>query len=161
MTKSPHLSRKAFVTATVGVLGTVMGVVVGLPAIGFLISPATKKQESEAWISAGLLEDYPIGTPTLFNFTRSKINGWEKTVNSYGVFILKRSETDVLALSNVCTHLSCRVNWEENNQEYACPCHNAQFDINGDVIDGPPPRPLDTYETKVEEGTLFVHFVEA
>ena len=163
MAKSPHLSRKDFVTATVGVLGAIMGAVVGLPAIGYLISPATTSQESEAWISAGPLENYPVGVPTLFSFTRSKINGWEKTVNSYGVYIIRGSEaeTDVLALSNICTHLSCRVTWEEGRQEYACPCHDAQFDIVGNVLAGPPPRPLDPYETKVEEGNLFIHFVEA
>ena len=163
MAKSPHLSRKGFVTATVGVLGTIMGAVVGLPAIGYLISPATKSQESEAWIALGPLENYPIGVPTPFSFTRSKINGWEKTVNSHGVHVLRRSEaeSDILVLSNVCTHLSCRVTWEEDAQEYVCPCHDAQFDINGDVSFGPPPRPLDQYETKVEEGNLFIHFVEA
>lgn len=163
MAKSPHLSRKDFVTATVGVLGTIMAVMIGLPAISYLTSPAMKKHESEAWIPAGLVEDYPIGIPSLFNFTRTKINGWEKTVNSYGVFILRRSEveSDILALSNVCTHLSCRVNWDEAGEEYACPCHAAHFDINGLVIDGPPPRPMDQYETKIEEGALFIHYVEA
>jgi Rieske Fe-S protein len=163
MAKSPHLSRKDFVTATVGVLGAIMGAVVGIPAIGYLISPATKSQESESWVSAGPLENYPIGTPTLFSFTRSKINGWEKTVNSYGVYILRGSEAenDVLALSNVCTHLSCRVTWEDDQGEYVCPCHDAQFDIVGEVLGGPPPRPLDPYETKVEEGNLMIHFVEA
>ena len=138
MAKSPHLSRKAFVTATVGVLGTFMAVVVGLPAIGYLVSPATKKREGEAWIPAGELESYPIGIPTLFSFTRSKINGWEKTVSSHGVYILRRSEseTDILALSNVCTHLSCRVTWDEATQLYPCPCHAAHFDIEGLVVDG-------------------------
>ena len=163
MAKSPHLSRKAFVTTTVGVLGGVMAAMVGLPAVGYLISPATKKQQSEAWIPAGEVDSYPIGVPTLFSFTRTKINGWEKTVNSHSVYILRKSETesDFLTLSNVCTHLSCRVNWDEETQVYPCPCHAAHFDINGLVIDGPPPRQLDRLETKVEEGILFIHFVEA
>jgi Rieske Fe-S protein len=163
MAKSAHISRNEFVKAAVGLLGTVMGAIVGLPAIGYLISPAAQKQESDAWISAGPLENYPIGEPTLFSFTRTKINGWEKTASSYGVFILRKSEAteDVLALSNVCTHLSCRVNWVADKQEYDCPCHDAQFGINGEVLGGPPPRPLDPYETKIEEGTLFVHLVEA
>jgi menaquinol-cytochrome c reductase iron-sulfur subunit len=163
MAKSPHLSRKDFVTATVGVLGIFMGAIIGIPAIGYLISPATKSQEGEAWIPAGPLENYEIGKPTLFSFTRTKINGWEKTVNSYGVYILRssESETDVLALSNICTHLSCRVTWEDNLKAYPCPCHDAQFDIMGNVLSGPPPRPLDQYETKVEEGILYVHFMEA
>jgi menaquinol-cytochrome c reductase iron-sulfur subunit len=162
MAKSPHLSRNDFVKAAVGALGTIMGVVVGLPVIGYIISPALKRQESEAWIPAGPLENYPVGQPTLFNFTRTTINGWERTVNSYGAFIIRQSEaeSDVLALSNICTHLSCRVSWHEEVQEYICPCHDAQFTIDGQVAGGPPPRPLDRYETKVEDGVLSLHFQE-
>ncbi len=160
MTKSPHLTRNDFVKGVVGVLGTIMGVVVGLPAIGYVLSPALKKSASEAWIPIGPLETYPIGAPTPFNFTRTKINGWEKTVNSYGVYIYRKSESDTIVFSNVCTHLSCRVIWHEDLQEYLCPCHDAHFGSLGEIISGPQPRPLDTYETKIEEGNLFIHFVE-
>jgi Rieske Fe-S protein len=163
MAKSAHISRSEFVKAATGILGTIMGAIIGLPAIGYLISPAGQKQELEAWIAAGPLENYPIGEPTLFSFTRTKTNGWEKTATSYGVFVLRKSEAqnDILALSNVCTHLSCRVNWVAETQEYDCPCHDAQFGIEGEVLGGPPPRPLDQYETKIEEETLYIHLVEA
>ena len=162
MAKSPHLSRNDFVKATIGVLGTIMGAIIGLPAIGFIISPALKTQESEAQVSLGPLENYPIGVPTLFRFTRAKVNGWERTVNSYGIYVLRKSESesDVTVFSNVCTHLSCRVSWNEDRQEYLCPCHDAQFGIDGEVLGGPPPRPLDQYETLVEDGNLSIRFVE-
>ena len=162
MAKSPHLSRNDFVKATIGVLGTIMGVIVGVPLIGYMIAPALKRQESEAWIPAGTLDNYPVNEPTLFNFTRTTVNGWERTVNSYGVYIVRKSETgnDVVAFSNVCTHLACRVNWNDQDQEYICPCHDGKFNINGNVVAGPPPRPLDRYETKVEDGNLSLHFQE-
>jgi len=156
------MSRNNFVKAVIGVLGTIMGAVVGLPAVGYLISPALKKQESEAFIPMGPLEQYPVGVPTLFTFTRTKVNGWERTVNSYGVFVLRRSEaeSDVKVLSNVCTHLSCRVNWDEAIQEYVCPCHDAFFDIEGEVVSGPPPRALDVIQSTVEDGILILDFKE-
>jgi menaquinol-cytochrome c reductase iron-sulfur subunit len=162
MAKSPHLSRNDFVKATIGVLGTIMGVIVGIPIIGYIIAPALKRQESEAWIPAGTLDHYPVNEPTLFNFTRTTVNGWERTVNSYGVYIVRKSETgnDVVAFSNVCTHLACRVNWNDQAQEYICPCHDGKFNIDGTVVAGPPPRPLDRYETKVEDGNLSLHFQE-
>jgi menaquinol-cytochrome c reductase iron-sulfur subunit len=162
MAKSPHLSRNDFVKATIGVLGTIMGVIVGVPLIGYMIAPALKRQESEAWIPAGTLDNYPVNEPTLFNFTRTTVNGWERTVNSYGVYIVRKSETgnDVVAFSNVCTHLACRVNWNDQDQEYICPCHDGKFNIDGNVVAGPPPRPLDRYETKVEDGNLSLHFQE-
>ncbi|NOY99699.1 MAG: ubiquinol-cytochrome c reductase iron-sulfur subunit [Chloroflexi bacterium] len=160
MASSNRVSRRDFVKVTTAVLSTIMGAVVGLPVIGYLIDPALKAQKSDTWIPLGPLENYPIGKPTLFTFTRSKVNGWEKTVNSYGVFVLQKSKNEVTVLSNVCTHLSCRVNWHEDVQEYICPCHDAQFDADGKVLGGPPPRPLDKYEIKVEDGDLFIHFVE-
>jgi menaquinol-cytochrome c reductase iron-sulfur subunit len=160
MSSSHQVNRRDFVRVVTAFLGTVMGVVIGLPAIGYILAPALKKQASEAWIPAGPLENYAVGEPALFNFTRSKINGWEKTTNSYGVYIVRGEGDSILALSNVCTHLSCRVSWKAEENMYVCPCHAGYFDIEGGIIDGPQPRPLDAYETKVEEGTLFIHYVE-
>ncbi|MFC2026231.1 ubiquinol-cytochrome c reductase iron-sulfur subunit [Chloroflexota bacterium] len=160
MAKSPHLSRNDFVKGMVAVLGTIMGAVVGIPAIAYIISPAVKSQSVDAWVSLGPLENYPIGTPTLFSFTRSKINGWEKTVNSFGVYIFRETENTEVVYSNVCTHLSCRVTWEEGDQIYFCPCHDGIFDKDGKVVAGPPPRPMDRYETKIEDGILSIRVVE-
>ena len=160
MAKSYHMSRKDFVTLTTGVLGTIIGVVVGLPAIGYLISPALKSKATDAWIQLGPLDNYPIGIPTPFNFTRSQINGWEKTVNSYGVYVWRKNESDVAVFSNVCTHLACRVTWHEDVKEYICPCHDGHFAANGEVTAGPAPRALDRYETKIDEGNLSIRLLE-
>jgi len=162
MAKSPHISRNDFVKVTVGALGSIMVVAVGLPAVGYVLSPALSKGNgTDTWIAAGPVKNYPVGIPTLFTFTRTTINGWEKTVNSYGVYVLRQSEaeTDIIALSNVCTHLACRVTWKEEPKNYVCPCHDGRFDTKGQVVSGPPPRPLDRYPTKVENGNLLIHVV--
>ncbi len=159
MASSPNLSRRDFVKLATAVLGTIMGAVIGLPAIDYLIGPALKSQKTDTWIPLGKLENYAIGQPTLFTFTQTKANGWEKTVNSYGVFVVRKSEAEVIVLSNVCTHLSCRVNWKPDQNEFICPCHNAQFGLEGNILGGPPPRPLDRYETRVENGALSLHLV--
>ncbi len=163
MAESPHLDRRAFVMVVTTFLGTIMGAVIGLPAIGYLLSPAIKAPRRDAWIPLGPLDGFPVGVPTPVSFTRSIVNGWEKTVNSYGVFVLRKSESETLVISNRCTHLSCRVNWDEAASAYLCPCHDAKFGINGEVLSGPPPRPLDQYsgeKIKVEEGILLIHFEE-
>jgi Rieske Fe-S protein len=160
MAGSQHISRRDFIKLTTAAVGTFIGAAIGLPTIAYLIDPALKTSSADAWIPLGDLESYEIDKPTLFTFTRSKINGWEKTVNSYGVFILRKSQTEVVVLSNKCTHLSCRVNWNDTKQRYICPCHDAQFDAGGKVLAGPPPRPLDAYETKVENGALSIHILE-
>jgi Rieske Fe-S protein len=160
MAKSPHLSRNDFVKAMVGVLGSIMGVMVGLPAIGYLVGPFLKIRSADVWIPLGPLDSYPVGTPTLFSFTRTKVNGWERSTNSYGVYVYRQTETETLVLSNICTHLACRVKWQDDNRVYHCPCHDAEFDPEGEIIQGPQNRPMDRYENKVEDGTLMIHILE-
>ena len=160
MAGSNHISRRDFITLTTAAVGTFIGAVIGLPAIAYLIEPALKAGSTDAWIPLGKLDSYEIGKPSLSTFTRSKVNGWEKTVNSYGAFVLRKSQTEVVVYSNVCTHLSCHVNWQADKQQYVCPCHDGHFGIDGKVLAGPPPRPLDMYETKVENGALSIHFLE-
>ena len=155
---SAHLSRSDFVKVVTAFLGTLMGTITGLPVIGYIISPALGLKETEAWIPLGPLENYPIGIPQPFNFTRTRINGWEKTVNSHGVFVIRQDETQVRVFSNVCTHLSCRVSWHPDLQEYVSPCHDGHFDILGNVTSGPPPRPLDEFITKIEDGNLYIQY---
>ena len=159
MASSHRISRRDFVKVTSAALGSIMGVLMGIPIIGYLIDPALKAQTSEAWVPLGPLENIPIGIPHSFSFTRSKVNGWEKTVNSYGGFVFRKSESELIVLSNRCTHLSCAVFWNEAKDAYDCPCHDAQFGSEGEVLGGPPPHPLDRYEAEiVEDGTLQIRF---
>jgi len=161
---SPKLNRREFTTVVMTFLGSIMGAVIGFPLIGYIISPAIKGKKVDDWVSLGPLANYPLGEPTLFSFTRTKVNGWEQTTNSYGVFILRESEPQVKVFPNVCPHLSCRVNWTPDPQTFNCPCHDAKFDINGQVVYGPPPRPLDQWAGEAtqidEEGNLLIHFTE-
>ena len=157
MAGSPQMSRREFVGIVTAAVGTFMGAMIGIPAIGYLIAPTLTKESADAWIPAGPVENYPVGIPTLFNFNRTKVNGWEKTVNSYGVYIIRQDDGTFLALSNKCTHLSCRVNWNPDASAYICPCHDAHFNIDGEVVSGPPPRPMDPYQTKIENGEIFVY----
>ena len=157
--KSPKMSRREFTKIVTAFLGTVMGAIMGIPIIGYVIDPALKSQESDDWISLGPLENYPIGIPTPFSFTQTKVNGWERTTLSYGSYVLRHSdaEDDLKVLSNRCTHLSCRVTYKEETDTYDCPCHDAKFTSDGEVIYGPPPHPLDEYAYKVEEGVLYIN----
>ena len=150
------VSRRNFVKIVMAFLGTVMVSVIGIPATGYLVSPAARKPESDAWIPLEPLENYPIGVPIRFNFTRSTINGWEKTVNSHGVFVVRQDDSQVRVFSNVCTHLGCRVSWHTDLQHYVSPCHNGHFDMLGTVLSGPPPRPLDEFTTKIEASNLYI-----
>lgn len=153
-----QIYRGDFVKIVTMLIGTFMGAVIGLPAISYLIGPGLRSKQTEAWIPLGPLTNYPIGVPKPFSFTRSQINGWEKTVNSYGVFVVRKDESQVMVVSNICTHLGCRVSWHPDLQHYVSPCHDGHFDMLGNVISGPPPRPLDEFITKIEDGNLFIQY---
>lgn len=59
-----------------------------------------------------------------------------------------------LALSRSCTHLGCAVPWDENKQQFICPCHGSKFDLTGSVITAPAIRPLDYFPVRIENGMI-------
>jgi Rieske Fe-S protein len=157
MSNPNEVSRRDFIKGTTAVVGGLIGVVIGIPSVAFLLSPATKPGgEQDALIALGQIENYPIGIPTRFDFTQTKVNGWERTATNYGLYVVRKSESEVRVFSDVCTHLGCRVSWHADQEHYISPCHDGHFDILGNVISGPPPRPLDEFVTKIEGGELFV-----
>ena len=154
--KNSPLNRRDFIKGTAAAIGGLIGVLIGIPSIVYLLSPSLRAEEDSDSIALGPLENYPIGVPTRFDFTRTKVNGWERTGLSYGVFVVRQTEKDVRVFSDICTHLACRVSWHPDAQHYISPCHDGHFDIVGNNISGPPPRPLDEFVTKIENGNLFV-----
>jgi cytochrome b6-f complex iron-sulfur subunit len=60
------------------------------------------------------------------------------------------------ALSLVCTHLGCLVNWVPEAGEFQCPCHGSRFDPNGAVLQGPAPLPLKRYNARVSGTTVVI-----
>lgn len=65
-------------------------------------------------------------------------------------------EKGLAVFSPVCTHLGCYVNWDNNRKEFLCPCHGGRYDIDGRVIAGPPPKPLDRLPFKIEAGKVYL-----
>ncbi len=149
--------RRDFIKVAVTVIGSLIGTLVGIPSVAYLLSPAKRVQaEDDALIPLGSLGDHPIGIPTRFDFARTKVNGRERISVNYGLYVVRNSENEVRAFSDICTHLGCRVTWHPHIQHYISPCHDGHFDITGNVVSGPPPRPLDEFATQIENGNLFV-----
>lgn len=159
---SDAVSRRDFIKGATAAIGGLIGLALGIPAIGYLIDPALRSSAREGWMPVGKLEDIPVGMPYPFSFTSTQVNGWERTATNHGGFILRKSEdpTDILILNSRCTHLGCSVNWKEEARAYLCPCHDAKFGQEGEVLDGPPPRPLDRYTDfrTTEDGVLEILF---
>ena len=85
-----------------------------------------------------------------------------------GAVFLRKNGENILAIHSLCPHAGCMVqlgtikNPNTNNEEelFHCPCHGAHFDLNGKRLDAisPSPRDLDTLETEVKDGYVFVKF---
>jgi len=61
-----------------------------------------------------------------------------------------------LAVYHRCTHLGCTVPWDQTAQKFICPCHNSQFDQQGNVENPPAPRALDLFPVSIEDGQVKV-----
>lgn len=60
------------------------------------------------------------------------------------------------AMSAVCTHLSCTVQYRPEMGEVWCACHNGTYGLDGRNISGPPPRPLQAFDVQVRGDEIFV-----
>ena len=72
------------------------------------------------------------------------------------VIIINARDKGFLAFSKVCTHLGCLVKYDKEQQIFICPCHAGMFDLEGNVISGPPPRPLPKFSVRVEGNNLVI-----
>jgi cytochrome b6-f complex iron-sulfur subunit len=74
--------------------------------------------------------------------------GQVQTVEAHRVYVMRLTD-GFRALSSVCTHLGCITRFQPDSKTIACPCHGSRFDLNGDVLAGPAPRPLHWLEMDV------------
>jgi len=151
-----EISRREFMKYTIAALGGLIGLGYGIPAIGYVVAPALAKSQAQQWIQLGAVSKVELGTPTLFKVNISRQTGWIVNQEELSVYVLTENGRDFVAMSNVCTHLGCRIRWIADQGQYYCPCHNGVYDKHGNVVSGPPPRPLDKYQTKVENDQLFI-----
>lgn len=149
------LNRRGFLGLVTWAIGGVISLGFALPGLAYLIGPALRKQE-EQWIALGATAKVELGTPTLFKATVRRQTGWIVNEEQLTVFVLTKDGREFSAMSNICTHLGCRVRWIADQGQFFCPCHNGVFDAEGNVVAGPPPRPLDRYPVKVENGQLYI-----
>jgi cytochrome b6-f complex iron-sulfur subunit len=72
---------------------------------------------------------------------------------------LTRIDDEVVALSQKCTHLGCKVPYCESSGQFECPCHGSIFNRAGDYVKGPAPRGMDRFETEIgeEDGLIYIN----
>ncbi len=76
--------------------------------------------------------------------------------NGSAAVLVKKNDGGLTALSAVCPHLGCIVQWEKGRQDFLCPCHAGYFTSDGEVISGPPPRALSRLPFVVKNGIVTI-----
>jgi cytochrome b6-f complex iron-sulfur subunit len=71
------------------------------------------------------------------------------------VYVMRVSETELRAISAICTHQACTVEWD-TAEKFVCPCHGSQFSETGAVLRGPAPTPLRTFPTSLAGDVLTI-----
>ena len=150
-----EINRRDFMKITIAGIGGVIAAAIGIPAIAYIVGPALKEKAAD-WIKLGAVNKVELNTPTLFKTTIQTQTGWVSSEEEFSGYVMTENGQDFIVMSNICTHLGCRVRWIPDKEGFYCPCHNGVFAKDGSVVSGPPPRPLDRFEVKIEDGILYV-----
>ncbi len=133
-----------FVNSAVALIGGGLSTLLG----AFALRPPSSGQSR--WIRAGALNDLTPNAPVQRVLALSRQEGWYRERARESVFLVWDGDKTVHALSATCTHLGCQVRWDATAKKFRCPCHGGVFDAEGNVVEGPPPRPLDRIEVRVD-----------
>lgn len=144
-------TRRAFHLAIIYVVGALIGLALAIPTAIYLLA-APRKHGGTKWIDAGDVTQLTPGTPIELNFQESRLDGWRLVTEKKTAWVVKTGDSNIVAFGPQCTHLGCAYHAE--NGQFICPCHTSIFSLDGKVISGPAPRPLDRYETKIENNRL-------
>lgn len=152
-----NISRRNFMVRAILTIFTFIGVAMAFVLGTFGIGPALKKREPQ-WSDLGTSDDLIPNEPQERRFFEVVKRGWKEERVERSIWLVKKYNGDITAFSPACPHLGCGYRWVTKEGRFFCPCHASVFDIDGRVISGPAPRPLDTLETKVEAGRVYVKF---
>jgi cytochrome b6-f complex iron-sulfur subunit len=122
--------RRHFLLMLLGAVGTALAAMAGWPVLRYLAPQSSAGGNSKVEIQRDKLA---IGGAYFFDY------------QGHPAVLLQPKPGHYVALTAVCTHLGCIVKWQNDTQEFLCPCHGGRFAADGAVLGGPPPSPLQTY----------------
>lgn len=156
MMDKKNIPRRDFMKLAILGIGNAIGLSFVIPGVTYILGPVLKGKQGAEWIQLGTTTKVEIDSPTLFKVNIERQTGWVTDEEELAVYVLTENGQDFIAMSNVCTHLGCHVRWVAEQNKFFCPCHNGVFDKYGNVVSGPPPRPLDRYEVKTQDAQLYI-----
>jgi cytochrome b6-f complex iron-sulfur subunit len=143
MAEEKKLTRRSFLQFINRVLATVGIAAIAGPIVAYFWPTQLEEVPSDP-VSVGPEGSIPVGEAELVRYGR------------YPALVINTTE-GIRVYSAVCTHFACIVDWDPESKQIVCPCHEGFFDpIDGSVISGPPPSPLNSIPYFVKDGTLFI-----
>src|SRR5688500_2923757 len=140
--------------AGVATLGAAAAVTVGGVAAISAIAPEDRGA-SRNWVPLAQMSALPSGQITTVMLEYDVTSGiYSERVRT--PVLVSRLGEPVIAYKSACPHLGCTVRWDGPSDQFRCACHGGAFDRIGQVTAGPPPRPLDQFQTKIDAGMLLV-----
>ncbi len=147
------MDRRRFHIILAYALWMVMGVAMAVSGLVYLLF-LPKQRQGDEWVEAVELDTLPHGVPEEVLFPRTRVDGWKVIVEKTKAWILRKPDGSVVAYAPQCTHLGCAYHWDAKASNFLCPCHSSRFSIDGKVLSGPAPRPLDQYVVKIGDGKV-------
>jgi Rieske Fe-S protein len=130
-----------------------------IPLVRFVTYPLRKTAADDSWSEVGPVQDFAsLPGPVAKTITLERRDAWQTTSSQTAVYVLPPKEGRFTILSPICPHLGCSVRWVDTEGKFICPCHSGSFTATGERIAGPPPRSMDSLESKVEDGVLKVRY---
>ncbi|GIV02638.1 MAG: ubiquinol-cytochrome c reductase iron-sulfur subunit [Armatimonadetes bacterium] len=139
----------------VSVINAVVAIVVLAPTAKLISAPLITRRRRGQWVPA-LPDDLQMGETREATIELEVKDGYRTTTRRYVVYV-HRNRNGLLCFDPSCTHLGCRVRFQDEKQRYFCPCHGGVFDSEGKVVSGPPPKPLVQHPVKSDGGQIYVY----
>jgi Rieske Fe-S protein len=133
---APTVPRRTFLDLVLGAGLFSSASAVFYPVWRFLIPPPSGEPETASVVATRLANLKP-NSGIVFKF------------GSRPAIAVHAPDGTIKAFSAVCTHLECTVQYRDDTSQLWCACHNGTYDLAGNVVSGPPPRPLEEYVVNV------------
>jgi quinol---cytochrome c reductase iron-sulfur subunit, bacillus type len=147
----PNVERRRFLTKLSFTLGGIGALLASIPSMGFLLG---LRKPAQVWRTVGKVDDFKVGTTVNVAFQDSSPLSWSGVTAQTAAWLRRSAEREFIAFSMNCTHLGCPVRWLSDADLFMCPCHGGVFYSDGRVASGPPPKPLNQYPVRVENGEV-------
>jgi len=125
-----RFDRRGFLDSLLGAGFVSTLVAMAYPVWRFLIPPASGEPVTQSVVAAQASQVKP-NSGMLFKF------------GSRPGLLVRTQNGELQAFNAVCTHLDCTVQYKADTSQIWCACHNGLYDLSGNVVSGPPPRPLE------------------